>query len=194
MVVEVIAGEVGEGGGGDTHAVEAVLVEAVARRLHRQMVDADGGQVAERPVQGHRVGRGQAAGPLDPRAEDPERAHRSGGMALGCPDLAQEPDDGGLAVGAGDGGDGLRLLRIEARRQQGEAAARVVVVDQGQGHRDTRLRRQHGAGRRQHRHGAAPHRIGDEVAAVGAGAGKGGKQEAGLHLPRVGGEPGDPDS
>ena len=36
----MVAAEIGEAGGGEAHAVEPALVEAVARRLERRMCDA----------------------------------------------------------------------------------------------------------------------------------------------------------
>ena len=44
MIIEMIARQIGEGAGGDAHAVEPVLVEPVRGRLQRQMRDALAGQ------------------------------------------------------------------------------------------------------------------------------------------------------
>ena len=46
-------------------------------------------------------------------------------MAERRPDLAREGRDRGLAAGAGDGGDGLRLARIEPRGRQRQRAPRI---------------------------------------------------------------------
>src|SRR6185503_7943216 len=45
------------------------------------------------------------------------------------PDLARERGNGCLAAGAGDGGDRLRLTRIEFRGGQCERATRVVDLN-----------------------------------------------------------------
>ena len=61
VIVEMIAAEVGEGGGLQPHAVEPVLVEAVRGGFEGQVRDALGGQLRQRLVQGDGVGRGQRA-------------------------------------------------------------------------------------------------------------------------------------
>ncbi len=59
VVIHVVAAEIGEGAGGKPHAVEPLLVEAVRRRLHREMGDARVGERLKRPVEGQRVRRRQ---------------------------------------------------------------------------------------------------------------------------------------
>ena len=61
MIVEMVARQIGEGAGGDAHAVEPVLVEAVRGRFERQMRDALAGELVERAMQLDRIGRGQRA-------------------------------------------------------------------------------------------------------------------------------------
>ena len=108
MIVEMIARQIGEGGGGDPHAVEPVLIETVRRRLQRQMRDALARQLRA-SMQFDRIGRGQRsvdARPARPRPTVPMLA-----AARARPDLARERRDGSLAAGAGDRGDRLRLTR-----------------------------------------------------------------------------------
>jgi hypothetical protein len=88
------------------------------------------------------------------------------------------------------------LPSVEACRHHREAAAWVVVEHQG--HRSERPTIGPGRPNRP-RHsedggGAAAHRFVDVGATVGATARQRRKQETGLHLPRVGGEPGDADA
>ncbi len=61
MIIEVVASKIGEGGGLEAHAVEAVLVEAVGGRLEGKVGDALDRQLGERLVQRDRVGRRQRA-------------------------------------------------------------------------------------------------------------------------------------
>ena len=61
VIVEMIAAEVGEGGGLQPDAVEPVLVEAVRGGLEGQMRDALGRELRQRRVQRHRIGRGERA-------------------------------------------------------------------------------------------------------------------------------------
>ncbi len=61
MIVEMIARQIGEGAGGDAHAVEPVLVEAVRGGFEREMRDALARQSIERAVQFDRIGRGERA-------------------------------------------------------------------------------------------------------------------------------------
>ena len=61
VIVQVVAGEIGEAADRDAHAVEAMLVEAVRGRLHREMRDAVLGEAIERARKLDRIGRGQRA-------------------------------------------------------------------------------------------------------------------------------------
>ena len=61
VIIEMVARQIGEGAGGDAHAVEPVLVEAVRGGFQRQMGDALAGKLVERAVQFDRIGRGQRA-------------------------------------------------------------------------------------------------------------------------------------
>ena len=57
VIVEMIAGDVGERAGGDAQAVEPVLVEPVRGCLDREMRHAFAGERVERTVQRHRIRR-----------------------------------------------------------------------------------------------------------------------------------------
>ena len=61
VVVEVVAAEIGEARRLDADAVEAALVEAVARASSAAWVTPSRAKPVEHRVQRHRVGRGQAA-------------------------------------------------------------------------------------------------------------------------------------
>ena len=81
----------------------------------RQMIDAVLLQLRQQFVDFHRIGRGvrqrhRALGP-----DHADRAQAGGGLAQRRPDFAQEGDDGGFALGAGDGGDRLGLGAEEGR-------------------------------------------------------------------------------
>ena len=69
----------------------------------------------------------------------------------------------GLAVGAGDRGDGRGLQTGERRRHQGHATAWVGIAHDDDAGIECRQR---SAGSGEDRHRAAPHRIGDERRAV----------------------------
>ncbi len=131
VVVEVIAGEVGEGSGGERQAVKAELGEAVARRLDRDAIDAAHRQFAQGAVQRHRVGRGQRAGMALAADDAAERAEAGRCVAQRLPDLAGKMRDRGLAVGAGDRGKGLGPHGVEAGRRKRQQALRVGVGDNG---------------------------------------------------------------
>jgi len=59
MIVEMIAGDVGEACRRDAQAVEPILIEAVRGRFDRQVSDAVAGQRIERAMQRDRVRRRQ---------------------------------------------------------------------------------------------------------------------------------------
>ena len=109
-------------------------------------------------------------------------------MAERRPDLAREMHHRGLAVGAGDGGDGVRLTRIEARRQQGEPAVRVRIGDDRDATPAIGVEVQRGRIVGQDRDGALGNRIGAESAAVLLRAAQGGEQKTRSDLARIGGE------
>ena len=144
MIVHVVAAEIGEGGGNEAHAVEPVLVEAVARCLQRGMGDALRARGASSIwCNCDRIGRGQAAIIGAGRRDDADRADRGGGESRRClEDLADEGGDGGLAARAGDGDELIGLQRIEASGHARESA-------------DAGIRRCAGPERRS-RFGAAP--------------------------------------
>src|SRR3546814_11143162 len=60
VIVEVVAGPVGEGGGPDPHAVHPRLVQPVAGRLHYGLVDATPGKALQHGMPEVRVWRGTA--------------------------------------------------------------------------------------------------------------------------------------
>ena len=78
VIVEMLVRQVGEAGGGELQAVEAMLVETVARRLDRKMRDALARQGREILVELHRIGRGEAGVARQPRRDDAERADARG--------------------------------------------------------------------------------------------------------------------
>ena len=187
MVVEMVLGQVGERGRGHLDGVHAALVEAVARRLDRQVVDAGRGDPGKGLVQGDRVGRGMRKAAPDPLADDAERAEGGGAPPAPQPDLAGEIGHRGLSAGAGHSDDDARLGAVEPRRQLGETPARVIGGDQrdsGHGERDIGA----GAGAGENGNGAAGQRVGDERGAVGPAAAQGGEQIARPHGARIGGE------
>jgi hypothetical protein len=61
MIIEVIAGDVGERPRGNAQAVEAELVEPVRGRFYREMRNAIRGQGVERAMQRDGIRRGQRA-------------------------------------------------------------------------------------------------------------------------------------
>ncbi len=126
----MVAAEIGEGRRAQAQAVEAMLVEAVRRRLDRQMGDALARQAIERAMHLDRIGRGQTAVFRFTRRDDAKRAEIAGAVAKPPPDLPHEMGDRGLAGGAGNRNDGRRLPRIEPRRRQRHRAARVRHRDE----------------------------------------------------------------
>ena len=109
-------------------------------------------------------------------------------MAEHRPDLAREMHHRGLAVGAGDGGDGSRLARIEARRELGEPAVRVRIGDDRDVAPGIGIEVQRGRIVGQDRDGALLHRIGGEGAAIPLRTAQRGKQKTGPDLTGIGGK------
>ena len=185
VVVEVVARDIGEGAGAKRDPVEPRLFEPVAGGFEHEMIHLAGGQRRKLAMQRHRVGGGQrrnarAVPSIDAAGRpQPQRSHGGAAMAERGPNLLREPRHRRLAVGAGDGAGDARLGAEEARRQQGEAAARIFLGDQRDG-RLPAVGRQRGARRREDGGGAAVERVGDEAAPVEAAAGQGGEQITGF--------------
>ena len=103
VIIQMVARQVGERRRGQPHAVQPELIEPVRGRLHRRVLRC---RRAARPAsvsrQADRIGRGQARTGLEPRRDQAERAQAGGLRPPQRPDLAQELDRAGLAVGAGD--------------------------------------------------------------------------------------------
>ncbi len=182
VIVQMVARQVGEGRRRDPHAVQAILVEAVARGLQDQVADAVLGEARQAAVQLDGVGRGQRPGCAGPRRGQAEGAEARRLQAEMAPDLPGEAGHRGLAVGSGDRRHGLGLAAMEACRHQGQPAPRVVVGDQAH-RRHAGLER--GPARREHGHGAVAHRLVDVGAAVLACAGQGGEKEPRADLAAV---------
>ena len=163
-------------------AVEPELVETVARSFERDMVDACGGKLVQLAVQGHGVGRGEAARPRDPRPEHADGADARRAQAQPRPNLTREHRDRGLAVGAGDRHDEFRLGRVESRRYQRKAAARIGIGNDRYGGVDV------GGAVGKDGGSAMLHRVGDEAAAIGFISGERREQEARLHGPGIRGQ------
>ena len=186
VIIEMVAREVGEGAGGDAHAVEPVLVEAVRGRFERQMRDALARQRIERAVQLDRIGRGQRAVFFPSWRDHADGADAGGWQAERGPDLPREGGDRGLAAGAGDGGDCCGLAREKARRGQCERAARIGDLHEGDIVGQP-VRALLGGDRRR----ARRDRLLGEMRAVGLGPGDGDEQKAGFDLAAVGGNAGE---
>ena len=191
VVIEVVAGQVGERRGGDRQPVEPVLMQPMAGGFDRYMLDASPRQRGEIAMQRHRIGAGQGAGPMLGSGDQSERAEARRRVPDRRPDLAREMHDRGLAVGAGDGGDRARLPAIELRRQQRQPALRIGVRHD----RDAAaLFRRKGKGFGvvgKDGSGAARHGLARETAPVLPRAGQRREQKSRLNGSRIGRETGD---
>src|SRR6202167_6124766 len=111
MIIEVIAGDVGERPRRNAQAIEAVLVEPVRGRLDREMRNAVSCQGVERAMQGDGMGRGQRAVSLAARRYNSDGADAGSAKAQRGPNLPRECRDRSFSARPGDGGDGARLGR-----------------------------------------------------------------------------------
>jgi hypothetical protein len=141
-----------------------LVIQAVARRLDGEVVHALLLQPRQQFVDLHRIGRGVGKREF---AFRPYYAHRSQTcrrFSQRRPDLAQESDNGGLALGAGDSGDDLGLSGEEGGRIACQSGAGIVFRNK------PHAQRRNIAGKRRrthHRHRAARHRVLHKARAVG---------------------------
>ena len=176
MVIEMIARKIGEGACAQAHTIEPVLIKAVGGRLHGQMGDVIAREPVEGFMQGHGVRRGERAIGFALGRDDARRAKGGGAQSKLRPDLSCESRNGCLAAGTGDGGDGGGLRWVKTRGGCGESGAHIRRHDQ-------RRARQRLFGRAfgDDRDGACMDGALGEAQAIGAHAGGGEKDKAGLH-------------
>jgi hypothetical protein len=100
----MIARDIGEDGRPERHAIDATLVQAVRRHLHRHASDAAVGELPEHALQLHHARRREAGatrhGVPGAPAQDAERADRCRPGAGIVEEVAQQSDGGRLPVGA----------------------------------------------------------------------------------------------
>ena len=121
VIVQMVARQVGENRRVEAHAVDAPLVEGVRGDFHAHALGAQRAQLRQLTLQRDGIGgRVQRRGDL-------RRAAKAEGADIGCGTpallerLRQQPRAGGLAVGAGDPGDG-ELLRGRIEEAVGDDA------------------------------------------------------------------------
>ena len=78
----MVAGDVGERAGGEVHAVDAALLEAMARGFKRQMIDTGSGKLGQDRMQLDRI-RGGMRQHLGARR--PDHADRAEARGAECP-------------------------------------------------------------------------------------------------------------
>ena len=125
MIIEVIARKIGERSGAQPHAIEPALLESMRRRFHRKMRDAIIGELLQRLMQRHRIGRRQRAIHGLRRRNDADRAERCRRMTEFSPYLPNESGDRRLAARTRDGNDCLRLTRIKRRGRVRQRGTRI---------------------------------------------------------------------
>ena len=127
VVVEMVAGDVGERRGREDQSVEPSLVEAVRRRFHRHVADPARGESGEGPLQvdgarrRERAGRGAHFLPVPVEGTQGADASRA---RPGIEQMAHQGRRRGLAVGAGDAHQPHPVGRSPVpglRRNQGRA-------------------------------------------------------------------------
>ena len=101
MVIEVVAGEVGEDGGGEGRADHAVLVEAVAGHFHRHGFCALLLELMQQGLHAHRIGRGVGGFFEPPPKAVAHRADDGAGRAEQIGGLGKPLRNRSFAVGAG---------------------------------------------------------------------------------------------
>ena len=181
VVVEVIAPEIGEAARRQLHPVQPVLVEAVARRLHRRMGDAAIGKLGEQSVQRHRIRRRQRPVFTAARRYHAGRPDARGGISGVFPNLAQEGSDRRLAAGSGHRCHGRGLAAEKQRGGLRKRQAGILYLE----HRDGKIAG-HRISRGDDRDRPARGGILREPRAVGLGAMDGKEQRAGNDGARVG--------
>ena len=187
VVVEVIAGQIGERGQCNAHAVHAALLDADGGGLHGHCLGAGVAHGGQQAMHRQHIGRGQAATQcLTVGQHRPQRADGAAGLVIATQRVRDPLDRRGLAVGAGDGDHGKlgRRTVVPGIAQPAQQAAQASDLQQW----DLAGLRQHGVvhGRfAQHRAGALRHGPFYIETSVAGQAGAGDEHIARLDLARV---------
>ena len=174
MVVQVVLGEVGEGGHRKAGAQDAAQVDGVARHLERRHAHTGFGHVCQQHLQVAAFGRGVQRGAHLGAHMALHSAHEARLLAGHGGHVLHEEGGGGLAVGAGHTHQAQLLagLAVKARAAQGQGLAGVVNEELRHVERQRALNHQ---GRR-----AALHCVCSVVVAVCRGTGHAEEERAGL--------------
>ena len=102
VVVEMVAAQVGEDRGVESHAAHATLVERMRRNFHREHRGAVVARLGQPAMHRYGVGRGEIGAGKTARAAGAQRAEIRATPPDGVGGLGEQVRGGGLAVGAGD--------------------------------------------------------------------------------------------
>ena len=134
MVIEVVAGEVGEDGAFEGDTVDAELVEAVTGHFHRHVLRAVSAKAVQQRLHRYGVGRGVGGGfEFAPKAVA-DCADNGGGFAEQIACLRQPLADGGFAVGAGDAPHLKAVCNIAIQRRRQHTGAGFQIFNALIGH------------------------------------------------------------
>ena len=188
VVVQVIAGQVGEDTGRERQPVEPALVEAVTGGLHRNVGDASSHQLGQGRLQIDRAGGRQRTGGRCNRLSTAIEGTQRPDAAGASPRIEQVADQrrgGGLPIGAGDPDQGEPPAgMIEPELSQCECRQATVADHDGR-NRGAFVLLDH------HRRGAIPDRIGDVPVSIRLRAAHRDVDHSRRHLAAVGGDPAD---
>ena len=129
VIIEVVAAEIGEGAGRNSHPFVAILREAMARRFIGDMRHALARQTAHIRKESHDVGRGKPGRNAFVGRGNAQRPDARGALARHAPDLARHFDGRSLAVGPRHRDNRFGYGREELCGDTGEGAARFVIGD-----------------------------------------------------------------
>ena len=183
---DVVGGEVEEQRRVEDDAVHTAELHSLGGHLHDHMGTSGVRHLPQRAVEGDRLRRGVGAfrQELAPYV-GPQRADHAGLIPGGGEDLPEHMGGGGLALGAGDGGQGQRLggMAVKLRRQPGQGGAGLLHGGSGDP-----LRKRRAAD-----HGGGPpgQRVGNAGAAVKFCTLHGHKERPRDYLPGIAGDGGD---
>ncbi len=185
VVIEVIAGQIGEQRDVELDAVDATLVERMRRDLHRDRARAGVAHLRERRMDERGIRRRVRRGLQRADEAVAERADDPGAPAARVEALRDPVRARSLAVGAGDPCHPQRPRRISVDEGGDRAELRLEVVDREIGDFPCRVPAKAECVP-QHRVGATRDRVRDEGAPVGGLPAVRGEHVARTHEPAVG--------
>ena len=189
VIVQMVAGQIGEYGGAERHAIDTELVQPVAGHFHGDHMRALAAEIRQCALHRHRVRRGVGSVGQGAEKAVADRTDQCRLLPQQGEGLRQPGGDRGLAVGAGDTDHRQRLAGLAQQKGRHHAGAGTQVRHRQVGHGPAGLPFKAVGRIPRYRHRPAGNGVGNIVATIGIFATEGQEQVTRQHAAAVGRDP-----